>query len=864
MCNHHACFHDDAGSQTPGTTPATAEARGPGQENEKPRPLTGREPLSPVVDLTAQMPPPSNTANDMDLLNFPVDNLSFINFPGEYGPQDPRIPQNSHPAPSLPDTLSWDETAMPSGHIKPSLGRGAVAPSQATSTTSSVRAKYLKPFGGQGLNTLAPPSQTSSGKTGPATPTQTPGPKEGSFLLVGQDHRGTPHSEGDTQAEPRAGFMPESVTREAFKNLSDAVGGHEQRLDRLETASFSANSHDECHEKHDHMDLRLTDIESRMEEAEKANNEHATMLARLNDKKDDDATLSVASFSTATSRPTHSQELYSQLQSLQAQVNSLQSAVPTFTHPWEIEVVFLPFPLKKVWQEITHFKHESAPTGDDWTQLPSTYSTGLRRSQSPFPGDWAPKDHDAEWLLPRACSDKSMIDKRLRSRGLIRNVSVKGSDARSVFVAFQSVFGETWKEMSMPTLPQTPDPRFSQFLGLQSPWIPLRKIHKDSRLRFLTPAEMLNPTLWDVQFLNSVMMRSSEPRLFITHPDAYLQDLEAYEDGWSWQRVRELTRVYPESGSQEVPEGDAKEDYWLWNEQLDEPPEVHTSLSQRNERSGASTSSTSSISQQRMAAVSLRSSSPVIAAPGQALMLRERRGSRPPQIRTASVPPGAPGHPSPALSRRRVVSYGQSRLSSPHIRGTSQFAISKSRRRTRSPSYARFTPRWTASPSPMPTGLTDRHHVRGTTPFAYATPHSNAPLQDLRAVRAGSAAPIPAEYMPDMAHDMDELYEIEIYESDSDVSYQDEGDEEDEDMVTHPHLALGGDSQQQPRQLPEDEPWPGIEDQQGSDGENIDPQNVDFDARSEASSQPSEHPSTQSAWPDELSGQGGFHIHEDD
>lgn len=118
--------------------------------------------------------------------------------------------------------------------------------------------------------------------------------------------------------------------------------------------------------------------------------------------------------------------------------------------------------------------------------------------------------------------------------------------------------------------------------------------------------------------------------------------------------------------------------------------------------------------------------------------------------------------------------------------------------------------------------------------------------------------------MPDMAHDMDELYEIEIYESDSDVSYQDDGDEEDEEMVTHPRLELGGDSQQQPRQLPEDEPWPGIEDQQGSDGENIDPHHVEFDARSEASSQPSEYPSTQSAWPDELSGQGGFQIHEDD
>lgn len=864
MCNHHACFHDDGGRDTPGPN---AETRGPGQENEKPR-TTGREPLSPVVDLTGQMPPPSTSG--MDILNFPVDNLSFINYEGEYQAQDPRMQQTNPPPQSLPDTLPWDEPVMSHSNMaKPQFGSHAIAPSQATSTTSSVRAKYLRPFGGKGLNTLsapnAPPPRSSSGKTEPTTPTQARGPREGSFVLVGQEHRGTPPTQGDTQAEPRAAFVPESVTREAFKNLSDAVGGHEQRLDRLETASFSANGHDECHEKHDHMDLRLTDIESRMEEVEKANNEYATTIARLNEKTDDDATQSVASFSSATSRPTHSQELYSQLQSLQAQVNSLQSAVPTFTHPWEVEVVFLPFPLKKVWQDISQFKPESVSISDDWTQLPSTYSAGLRRSQSPFPGDWAPKDHDAEWLLPKACGDKSVVDKRLRSRGLIRKVSVKGSDARSVLIAFHSVFGETWKAMQMPTLPEIPDPRFSQFLGLQSPWVPLRKVHKDSRLRFLTPAEMLNPTLWDVQFLNSVMMRSSEPRLFITHPDAYLQDLEAYEDGWSWQRVRELTRVYPATDSQEVPEGDAKEDHWSWNELYDEPPDVHTSMSLRNERQRGSTSS---LSQQRLPSASFRSSSPVVVAPGQALMVRDRRGSRPPHIRTASVPSGAPGHPSPALSRRRVVSHGQSRRSSPSVRGTSQFAITKPQRRTRSPSYARYTPRWTASPSPMPMGLTDRQYVRGTTPFAYATPHSNAPIQDARAVRAGSAAPIPAEYMSDIAHDLDELYEIEIYESESDGSSQDDEDYRDRaELVTHPQLLQGRDSQQQQhRQLPEDEPWPGIEDQeaQPSDGENIDPRDIDVDRRSEASSQPSGYPSTQSAWPDDQCAQVGFQIHEDD
>lgn len=157
-------------------------------------------------------------------------------------------------------------------------------------------------------------------------------------------------------------------------------------------------------------------------------------------------------------------------------------------------------------------------------------------------------------------------------------------------------------------------------------------------------------------------------------------------------------------------------------------------------------------------------------------------------------------------------------------------------------------------------GFSDRQHVRGTTPFAYATPHSNAPLQEVRPVRAGSAAPIPPEYMADMDHDLDELFEIEIYESESDESF-DDGDS-DEVGVTHGQAgAMHHDSQEWP--LPEDEPWPGIEDQEHmSDGENIDPnKEEEEDRRSDASSQPSEYPSTQRPWPEE---QGGFQIHEDD
>lgn len=242
-----------------------------------------------------------------------------------------------------------------------------------------------------------------------------------------------------------------------------------------------------------------------------------------------------------------------------------------------------------------------------------------------------------------------------------------------------------------------------------------------------------------------------------------------------------------------------------------------------------------------------------------------RRDSLPPHIRTTSLPVAAQARSSPTVDKRRVASYGQSRRSTPSVRAMSQAGVMK-RRRTRSPSHHRFTPRWTASPSPMPQGLSDRQVPRGTTPFAYATPYSNAPLQELRPVRSSSVARTATEYLPEYDNP---LAHIDIYESASDESYVDGDEEEEDESVTSEdivtHVPPLGDSQQW--QLPEDEPWPGIEDRARdrlSDGENIDPiQQPDDGQHSEASSQPSEYPSTNHAWPEGDDG-AGFDIHEDE
>lgn len=884
MCNHHACYHDDAGEQ-PQQQPQQQQPLPPpnalGQENQRPK--TGREPLSPMLDIPMQVPP--------TVPGFPsfgvggsAGPLSFINeYRGHASPAQPAPTPTPAPAPSLPDTMSmadlvqsqYERTAFPP------IPAQCLLPSQTASTTSSSRAQYLRPFAGKGLHTLGggppgppgPPYQPSR-QGHPYAPTQRDLPDTAPNSILPQEQRPeTPMTAFTTPAPPESRVVErEYMPREALKTLKDMVTGYGQRLDKLETGSFAGNAHDECSEKHEHFDLRITDLEGKIDELEKLAND---VESRKGDRTDD-ATQSVASLaSDATSRPTHSHELISQIESLKAQVSLLQSSLPSYSHAWEVEVVFLPFPLKKVWQDLNDFKSEPAVSNDDWTQLPMTMSNGISRSQSPMFGDWASPGHDAEWLLPKACGDKSVTDKRLRSRGLIKRVSVKGPDARSVQAAIHAEFANVFEEMRLLPRQHEHDPKIAKFHGLQSSWVPLRKIHKDSRLRFLSPAEMVTPALWDVPFLNAVMMRSSEPRLFVTHPDAYLQDYQAYHTGWTWQKVRELTRVYPDAAeSSQVPEADALEEHWSWNDQLDEPPSANTSMSLRQQRRH---SGSPALGQFPMIE-RWRSQSPVILR-DRTPTFNGRRSSVPAHVRTSSVP-AASRRPTP-FDQRRVASYGYSRTSTPAMRAPISGGIMKNRR-TRSPSHARFTPRWTGSPSPMAWAGQDRQPPRGTTPFAYATPHSNAaPIPENRGTRSGSVVRFDAQHqyfdpediaVDDEDDENDEDYdeqdaefdddgdvEIKIYESDS------ESNMDDVPMATDAQLNPQNYDSQGNR-IHEDEPWPGIEDRaHESDSENIAPTLLAATAdqgsqHSQQSSVPSEYPSTQRIWPGDTS---GFLIHED-
>ncbi|KAF4511857.1 hypothetical protein G6O67_001063 [Ophiocordyceps sinensis] len=849
MCNHHACYHDQGLSVA--QPPLLAQAAG--QENE--RPTTAREPLSPMLGVPVMAPPP------FDLTSFADPSpLSFVHdLPDEYA----RVNASQAPG-SLPDTLAWGDMinspAPTNAFPLPPIPSQCLIPSQTASTAPSVQARYLRPFAGKGLQTLSSIGDPRARILAQLpTDAHTAAHALGASFVFVQPERpaATPRPATHTHTQSRPAAEPLAADSGAVRDLANTVSEHTYRLDRLETVSF----HEECHDKMENLDVRMSELESRVDEADKLANDNASVATARAARVEDVATQSVVSSSLSlASRAQPHCHVMGHLHSLQAQVALLQSYLPSPNSAWVVEVVFLPFPLKRLWQDIHQFRSDAAADSDDWTQLPMTLSTATRRSQSPFCNNWAAPGLDAEWLLPRACGNTSVVDKRLRSRGLIQTVSVKGPDYRSVQAAIHAAFGGVFGEMRLVPRAHPSDARSARFLGLHQQWVPLRKVHKDSRLRFLSPAEMMTPGLWDVQFLSSVMMRSSEPRLFITHPDAYLQDAQAYVAGWTWQRVREMTRAYPDvTASTEVPEADALEEHWAWSEHLDEAPPARASLSMRRDRQHVSLSPL--LARGHSVRSWRRSMSPIDTRGQSPLTARWRDSAVPPLIRTVSVPVGAPARPSPAASGRRVVSNGQGRRPSPTMRVASQARVTK-KRRTRSPSHHQryFTPRWTASLSPMPPSLADRHGPRGTTPFAYATPHSNAPLQDIRLLRGSSSARTGTMHAPPDA----DLYgcgsESDVDGDDEEEDADDDDDDDDGDDDGAVARRLVPDSQQW--HLPEDEPWPGIEEQDGvvADGDNVDPRDDDDDddddddGQSASSSQPSEYPSTNRPWSEDPAG----------
>ncbi|TVY83753.1 hypothetical protein LSUE1_G001153 [Lachnellula suecica] len=555
-----------------------------------------------------------------------------------------------------------------------------------------------------------------------------------------------------------------------------AVQDHDRRLDQLENASFSNGAVDDLSDGLNCQEMRLAELAAKIEELERAqaaHNDASSIGSRHHVASSIDSRVSTTS--SAMIAQAMDQMDYSRIEALEAQVAELQaSSLPSHRKPWKVEVVFLPYgaELMGVWSSqygMTQRSRGNSTAPDDWTQTQTNSMAAVQacltardpRSAWERSASNLAADDDSAWLMAKACGRQSKVDDRLRSRGLVKVVEINGPDAQDVQAAIMTAFGDLpgtlledpfTEHENGGTIPDS----LLRYLGLQAPWIPLRKLHKESCLRFLNTSEMITPALWTVPFLtSSVVMRASGlRRLYITQRDSYIQHLGSDTSAWTWQKLRQLPRVYPEQPVNHTPEADAHEPCWEFDERLDPPSQsiqsIHSSFA-----SHISTLSIRSVEPEEglaqepdspsdhfsSAAVSLdASTTPTSIAPQPIRSyspLRQRNPFRPPHIRTTSMPTMVPIKSSPAMpGKRRIASFENETQSSPsRTPSTSAFNLTLKRRRiSRSPSRPRDTPGWSVGP-PSPYTFADdiaERNKRGTTPFAYATPHSNAPYIEPR------------------------------------------------------------------------------------------------------------------------------------
>ncbi|KFZ15451.1 hypothetical protein V502_05583 [Pseudogymnoascus sp. VKM F-4520 (FW-2644)] len=668
--------------------------------------------------------------------------------------------------------------------------------------------------------------------------------------------------------------------------LKDTLQNHEDRLDHLENATHSCAAPTDagnCDCDCDLLSHKHEKIECRMDRVEKALSTKRFQDLGLVGRGNGSVTSDNSTVMTSTGHAEMYSRIDSRIEALEFRLGDLDNSLPpSATNPWEFEVIFLPYGLdmSRVWSRTGNSTQRNAWSTQD-TSSPHMLTGALSQrffSKAATDNSW---EHILEKSQPtstvfsaRACGIETVVDKRLRSRGLVRTIQVKGPDAQHVqfamFEAFEDILHTMSSGVSSPSKIPKPLRRYREALGTS--WIPLRKLHKDSQLRFLETSEMLTPTLWTASFLAEASMQQSNiRRLYVTNKDGYVQNGSM---GWTWQKIRHLPLFSESSNSAASSDNgfqpsrsfkpsqlQVHELHWNWDERLDGPV-VHQTVTTQQlslaiipapESDKGQSSPTSSTSSSEYSPP-LRSRTPASEALGQPISpLTERNLSRPFHGRTTSMPITVPINfrPSPgSQGKRRITSFELQ-----HERGTHSpspfaprhsYSFSAKRQRTQSPSRPRDTPRWSAEPPSPYVFEEEREHKRGMTPFAYATPHSNVPYayNDRR-----SMSNIPNDWAVDNEDSPTDEFETddnnnEDYMSDTDQAYQHE-----------------------------EEDWEGVNDltadqvkMEEEDDNNIEARafsDDDEDAVSDTSSTPSEYPSTQPLA--KYSGnKGTFEIHVDD
>ena len=603
----------------------------------------------------------------------------------------------------------------------------------------------------------------------------------------------------------------------SMPNVANTMKELSDRVSLLESNnSFNYANPDDAQERYDYLDGRVLHLETRMDDHDTlhqtidADNSSLsfnrrlmanTMSGSFQSNRSLESTTSSALILAAMDR----KETETQISGIKDRLDVLEAFAmpPTLTNPWEVEIVLLPWgrELKGIWYASDDPMHTlSNPMTQDseeWTQARSSLrgqskppTDNRETDSSPFPAtrhssrsshpfsdtesgwssqaisDWASSLTD-ELLSAKACKSTNLAYKRLKSRGLVKNVVIRGASARDI----QSTLSHAFKDMleHMRYTDQDDEPIIRSHPGLRASFIPLRKVRHDSKLHFLGPAEMSSAALWSAQFLASdiiMHVTGGKKRLYVTQREAYIQSQDQMGSSWTWQELRQLPRYQPELDSQaekdgeqpqpEVGEADAKEACWSFFEAYDAPPpSVNSSFGSHRSVELSMRPAGRSWRRSITPMSILKNPMPQPLSP-----LSEAYPRRPLHARQRTVSASALD-PITISSKRRIDSSPVKHSSFPHVSREPSASIGRTKRRRVSTSHSSrptppvdtdptdvqampwintprrsrepLSPFFSSAAVPLPrtsSDLTSRPSQRSVaavskgTPFAYATPHS--------------------------------------------------------------------------------------------------------------------------------------------
>lgn len=526
------------------------------------------------------------------------------------------------------------------------------------------------------------------------------------------------------------------------QEISDLIRAHGHRLEVLESLSFSHVPVEEIQERFELFDGRILDLEQWRTDHDRAHASPEPARAGSSKRRrllptETGSFGSDGSFDGNAAAHTEAAvlatlavnaETHPRIDALESRVSDLENtALPSFARPWQVEVVMLPWgrEVRGIWfssiEATQHSLRSATQASDEWTGAHSAPKLSFKSSAS---GAWTTESIQAwaneaeEWLSPKACGPSGTVFQRLASRGFVREVVLTASDSRHIMDVISNAFGHSMMVDSEAEQQQT-----TQYQGLMESFVPLRKVRKSSRLRFLGPAEMVTSASWTAGFLDSsvfMKVNNGQRRLYVTTPEAYYQSSGV---GWSWPQIRKLpTDNQPVQDPSEKGTTVAIESCWTYHEHLDRAFSERSSFVSHESQ----WSTRSQLDNQESAGAEPKPLSPNSEAP----ILRQR---------TVSLPSSASasGLAIEPLPKRRVASFETGQAIPIVADELGAEIVAKRRRISKSPEAERrgvnFTPRWSREPpSPFTSDLAadarsqgTSSRKRGATPFgAYATPHS--------------------------------------------------------------------------------------------------------------------------------------------